>query len=556
MRIGLLTLNSLISNPEANAKRILAAYREACQAGADLVVTSELALCGYFPEDRLLESGYRDRVFRQNQEMIGQIGEVPLLLGTISQAPSGKLFNEMWFCQGGTVLQKVQKSLFGTELFDEARYFEAGESSDAIEFKGERLAVLLGERAFEEAGAVTDASLVLCVTASAGHLGSWIPEGKAVPWAVPSSFEKRQSALTVLSKTSGAPVVFVNRVGAEGGLVFDGGSCLVQPTGGFQGLARFKEGPCVVDTSVQASSWPQALSEGEWLRQALGMALRDNLAKQGLEGIIIGLSGGIDSAVLAALAAENLDPGRILGVALPTRFTSRESIDLAKEQAERLGIHFREVNTDLGYAAQAQALAQVFPGRIFNLTDENLQSRTRGALLMALSSEPSVHALLGTSRLAVLNTGNKSEAATGYFTLYGDGIGAFGLLADCLKQRVFALARALGDAVPKGVVERKPTAELAPNQFDESSLLPYAVLDAMLGAYMEAGRDEGTLRADLQSLLEGERLDIAQANIERVMGLIRRSEFKRRQLPFGVKVSPRGFVWGRRMPLTGMRTTS
>ena len=204
--------------------------------------------------------------------------------------------------------------------------------------------------------------------------------------------------------------------------------------------------------------------EGPWLRRALVTGIRDNLAKQGLEAVVLGLSGGIDSAVAAALAVEALGPDRVLGAALPTRYSSAESAALAEQQARHLGMDFLRLDADAPFAGFAASLEKAFPGRDFGLTDENLQSRCRGSLLMALTSEPEVQRRLGTDRVAVLNTGNKSEAATGYFTLYGDGIGAFAPLGDCLKARVYAVARDLGEAVPRGVIERPPTAELRPGQ--------------------------------------------------------------------------------------------
>jgi NAD+ synthase (glutamine-hydrolysing) len=293
-------------------------------------------------------------------------------------------------------------------------------------------------------------------------------------------------------------------------------------------------------------------AEPFWLRRALGMGLRENLSKQGLEAVVVGLSGGIDSSVVAAMAAENLGPERVLGVALPTRYTSEKSLTLAREQAEVLGIRFLQLDAELPFAGAARSLEAAFPERAFGITDENFQSRCRGMLLMAATSEPSVHKLLGSSRVAVLNTGNKSEAATGYFTLYGDGIGAFGILGDCLKARVFALARELGPAIPHGILDRRPTAELRPNQTDEASLIPYAQLDAILGTLLEARREEGSILDDLTCLLEGPALAQAQAALPRIFNLLRNSEFKRRQLPFSLKVSPWAFGRGRRIPLTGL----
>jgi NAD+ synthetase len=267
---------------------------------------------------------------------------------------------------------------------------------------------------------------------------------------------------------------------------------------------------------------------------------------------VLGLSGGIDSAVCAALAVEALGPERVMGVAMPTRFSSGESAALAEAQARHLGMGFLVLHAEAPFAGFSEALGQALPGRNFGLTDENLQSRSRGALIMALTTEPEIHRRLGTERIAVLNTGNKSEAATGYFTLYGDGIGAFAPLGDCLKARVYAVARELGEAVPRAVLDRPPTAELRPGQTDEASLIPYAQLDAILGAALEAQRPEDSLADDLALLLEGPELSQARAALPRILGLLRRTEFKRRQLPFAFKVSPKAFGAGRRIPLTAL----
>jgi NAD+ synthase (glutamine-hydrolysing) len=354
-----------------------------------------------------------------------------------------------------------------------------------------------------------------------------------------------------LAQKHGVPIAYASRVGAESWLLFDGGSGLALPDGRWQGCEPFHVGPHLVDAGRPGEAW-RTVAEGSWLRTALVMGIRDNLAKQGLEALVMGLSGGIDSAVAAALAVEALGPDRVLGVALPTRFSSGESSALAEQQARHLGLGFLGISVEAPFAGFTAALEQALPGRAFSLTDENLQSRCRGSLLMALTSEPEVHHRLGTSRVAVLNTGNKSEAATGYFTLYGDGIGAFAPLGDCLKARVYAVAQELGDAVPRGVVERPPTAELRPGQTDEASLLPYAQLDAILGVALEAQRPEEGLGEDLGLLLEGAALDQARASLPRILGLLRRMEFKRRQLPFAFKVSPKAFGAGRRIPLTSL----
>ncbi|HEX4846173.1 MAG TPA: NAD(+) synthase, partial [Geothrix sp.] len=395
------------------------------------------------------------------------------------------------------------------------------------------------------------ATLILNASASPSGLGSYLPPGRSAPWAIPSKDAQRRRLLPGLAQKHGVPIAYASRVGAESWLLFDGGSGLALPDGRWQGSAPFHEGTLLVDAGLPGEAW-RTVEDGAWLRTALVAGIRDNLAKQGLEAVVLGLSGGIDSAVAAALAVEALGPGRVLGAAMPTRFSSGESADLAQQQARHLGIPFLSLDADAPFAGFAAALGQALPGRSFGLTDENLQSRSRGSLLMALTSEPEIHRRLGTDRVAVLNTGNKSEAATGYFTLYGDGIGAFAPLGDCLKARVYAVARELGAAVPRGVMERPPTAELRPGQTDEASLLPYAQLDAILGAALEAQRPAETLPDDLASLLDGEALLQARAALPRILGLLHRTEFKRRQLPFAFKVSPKAFGAGRRIPLTAL----
>lgn len=570
MRIALLQLDARIGDPEANGRALETAYRAAVDQGAQLVLTPEMAVEGYLSEDRLWEGALRRRIQAESLRLAALTGEVPLVLGTCSPAPSGRLYNELWWCEAGQVRTVVRKRILADyDVFDEGRYFEAGPGvPEPVSFRGHRVGLCICEdlwagpevsEGFVDYGfdPVADlvargATLVLNASASPAHLASWRPRGTTPAWGIPSKATLRRRVLEGHARRHGIPVAYVNRVGAESWHVFDGGSGLVQPEGGWQGCADFHSAVHLVDTELPGGPWPEEPGEGAWLAEALGLGLRANLAKQGLEGVVLGLSGGIDSAVVVAMAARALGPERVLGVALPTRYTSRESLELAREQAQHLGVHHLELDADLPFQGFEASLGRAFPDRTFSLTDENLQSRSRGSLLMALTSEPEVHARLGTSRVAVLNTGNKSECATGYFTLYGDGIGALGILGDCLKDRVFQLARHLHPAVPMGVLERPPTAELRPHQTDEASLLPYRQLDAILGAHVEARREAEGLAEDLAAVLAGEDLAAAREALPRVLRLVRGAEFKRRQLPFALKVSPLAFGRGRRIPLTGV----
>jgi NAD+ synthase (glutamine-hydrolysing) len=570
MRIALLQLNSRIADPEGNGRAIEAAYLEAIRLGAELVLTPELAVVGYLAEDRLWEGALRRRVTAESRRLAALSGAVPLIMGTCSPAPSGRLWNELWWCEAGTVRAVVHKRILPMyDVFDESRYFQPDPGEQPlVDFRDERIGLSICEDLWanpefcpgpirygfdpiaELAG--LGATLILNASASPGHLGSHLPPGRHAAWAAPSKLALRRRLLQGHTAKHGIPIAYAARVGAESWLTFDGGSGLAHPDGTWQRDEFFQEGVVMVETGGGGAPWPMEPDEPFWLRKALGMGLRENLSKQGLEAVVVGLSGGIDSSVVAAMAAENLGPERVLGVALPTRYTSEKSLLLAREQAAVLGIPFLQLDAELPFAGAVRSLEAAFPERSFGITDENFQSRCRGMLLMAATSEPSVHRLLGSSRVAVLNTGNKSEAATGYFTLYGDGIGAFGILGDCLKARVFALARELGPAIPRGILERRPTAELRPNQTDETSLIPYKQLDAILGTLLEARREEETIQEDLMCLLDGPELAQAQAALPRIFNLLRNSEFKRRQLPFSLKVSPWAFGRGRRIPLTGL----
>lgn len=569
MRIALLQLNACLGDPEGNGRKLETAYAEAVKAGAELVLAPELAIPGYLLEDRLWELGMRRRIEVESLRLAALSGPVPLVFGTATAAPSGRLWNELWWCDGHELRHCARKRVLPSyDVFDEHRYFEPDASPQPlVAFNGHRIGLSICEDLWADPQlgnvpvgygldpiadlATAGATLILNASASPSALGSWVPAGRSVPWAIPSKEAQRRRLLPGLAQKHGLPIAYASRVGAESWLLFDGGSGLALPDGRWQGCAAFEERTLLVDPAAPGQPW-RAVEEGPWLRHALVTGIRDNLAKQGLEAVVLGLSGGIDSAVAAALAVEALGPGRVLGAAMPTRFSSAESSALAEQQARYLGMGFLSLDAEAPFAGFSASLEKALPGRAFGLTDENLQSRSRGSLIMALTSEPEVHQRLGTDRVAVLNTGNKSEAATGYFTLYGDGIGAFAPLGDCLKARVYAIARDLGEAVPRGVIERPPTAELRPGQTDEASLLPYAQLDAILGAALEAQRPEEGLADDLAQLLEGGALAQARAGLPRILSLLRRTEFKRRQLPFAFKVSPKAFGAGRRIPLTAL----
>ena len=527
MRIALLQINVDFGCPEANGTAIEKGYSEAISLGAELVVAPELAVPGSLPWEALSDARAIRATDGENQRLCVLAGAIPLVFGTCSQSDFGKSSNEIWWCENGKRRHLVRKDAPGGEI-------------EHMEYLGTKIGLTIGENlggTFEN-HARAGAGLVINAVASQAALGSYAPPDSNPPWALPSKAERRREFLAKQSQRLAAPIAYVNRVGADKNILFDGGSCLAQRDGTCQRGHSFHDGVLLVDTSRAGEPYGEKSdTEGAWLADALAMGIKDNLSKQGIGAAVIGLSGGIDSAVVAAVACKALDPKKILGVSLPTRFTSAESVELARAIAQNLGINYLEIDADAAYSSTAVSLKHVFPGREFCLTDENLQSRARGVLLMALTTEPDVHRLLGADRCVVINTGNKSEAATGYFTLYGDGIGAFGPLGDLLKARVYLLANEFQSQIPEQVIKRPPSAELRPGQTDEASLVPYSQLDAVLGAFLEAGRPEELLHNDLADVLEGQNLAGARSALPRILELIKSSEFKRRYLPYVLNVT-------------------
>ncbi|MCL1894660.1 MAG: NAD(+) synthase [Holophagaceae bacterium] len=539
MRIALLQINVAFGKPELNSKAIEEAYLEGIRLGADLVVAPELAVLGCHPRVWQLSADLLHSVEEESHRLRTITGAVPLIFGTCISNDLSNLSNELWWCEHGRVRTRVFQSLgFDLDTHNGCRTTQYL----PIEYSGQKIGLVIGEDQPSlfahqvEAGA----TIIINVVASVCSVGSYVPSSIKPSWALPPKSQQRWDFLSEQSKRYNIPIVFINRVGADGSLLFDGESCLIQPSGKTQRLNVFDENVCIVDTEKDGSHWNyESSKEGQWLCKALTMGIKDNLLQQNIESVVIGLSGGIDSSVLTALVSQAISPEKVLGVAIPTRFTSRESILLAKLQAQRLGIQYIEIDAEPPFSGAVTSLQTVLPDRQFCITDENLQSRCRAMILLALTSEPIIHQRMGTNRCAVVNSGNKSEIATGYFTMYGDGIGAFGPLGDLLKARVYTVARELGDLIPLEIIQRQPTAELRPNQTDESSLIPYRQLDAILGTLIEANRPYDLIFYDLEEVLEGQDLIEARATLPRIQSLIKNSEFKRRQLPYVLNVTNR-----------------
>jgi NAD+ synthetase len=535
MKIALLQANLSHAQPEANGAAIEAAYSEAIRLGAEIVVGPESAIIGFPPKECRAEPSLLRRTEAECHRLMKISGSVPLLFGASTSCPDGKISSELWWCERGEPRAASPERPAGCV---EGRAIAHG--AELLEYNGQKIGLAVGENlgASFEPLVRAGATLIVNAVSSACALGSFVPAGYRPSWAIPSKSCLRKSFLAKQSKACAVPIANVNRAGASGRLLFDGGSCLALPCGNRQFGGLFASKVFIADTELKGDPWPdEPEAEGPWLREALTFGLSCSLRSMGLEAAIVGLSGGIDSAVVAALAAGAIGPDRVLGVAMPTRHTSAESIELAAALAKNLGIHYLALDADEPYAAASSALEKALPGRAFGLTDENLQSRCRGMLLMALSTEPAVHERLDTARCAVLSTANKSEAATGYFTMYGDAVGAIGIIGDLLKARVYALAKELGEAIPAMTIARPPTAELRPGQSDESSLLPYAQLDAILGALLEAGLTAEEIHDALDDVLSGRDLMEAKAALPRVLRLTNGSGFKRAQMPYALKVT-------------------
>jgi NAD+ synthase (glutamine-hydrolysing) len=565
MRIALAQLNAVVGDLDGNRTRILASLDDARTAGADLVVFPELATSGYPPEDLLLRPGFV-RAARESLEQIAAATEgLVALVGT----PwfDRDLANACAVCSEGRVRAVYRKHFLPNYgVFDEHRYFAEGRDLVVLQLGEASVGITICEDVWQPGPPETDlalagAQLIVNLSASPFHVG------KA---------EEREEMLVTRARDTSAYFAFCNLVGGQDELVFDGHSVVLDDSGtviarapGFEEhllvvdlepadvigrrlrdarrreLDRSREQPPRVEVValgapraqvdvIQGAVTPFA-SELEQMQSALTLGLRDYVAKNGFGEVVVAVSGGIDSAVTAALCADALGPDRVHCVSMPSRYSSEETRSDARAVAESLGCAFREIPIESTVGAFHAALMDEIDGGLAGLAAENLQARVRGVLLMALSN---------TYGWLVVSTGNKSELAVGYSTLYGDMVGGFALLKDVFKTDVYRLAKHLNtragrDAIPETTIERAPSAELRDDQRDSDSLPPYDVLDPVLEAYVEEDRSR-------EELLD----EFDPAVVERAVALVDRAEYKRRQAPPGVKLRPKAFGRDRRTPIT------
>ncbi|RLD26833.1 MAG: NAD+ synthase [Bacteroidetes bacterium] len=536
MKIALAQLNYHIGNFESNTNKIIEAINKARNSGAELVVFAELSITGYAPRD-FLEF---DEFIENSEKAIKKIAEHTTDIGVIIGAPvknnnpKGKpLYNAALFIHNKIVKSEHHKALLPNyDVFDEYRYFEPGKEFSIIEFKGKRIALTICEDIWN----LTDQPLY--TGCPMDYLKDRSPDLMINIAASPFDVDHHEDRLRILNNNVSnynTPIIYVNHVGAQTELIFDGGSMVMNKKGQIvEQLAFFKEDFKIVDTAdLDNTINDSAPEKTERIHKALVSGIKDYFDKLGFKKALVGLSGGIDSAVTATLAAEALGPSNVLGVLMPSEFSSDHSIEDALSLAENLGIKTHTLQINNNYESIMDSLAPVFKDAPFGLAEENIQARIRGTLLMALSNK------FGG---IVLNTSNKSEAAVGYGTLYGDMVGGLSVLGDVYKTCVVDLAQQLNkkkELIPHNTITKPPSAELRPDQKDSDSLPDYDLLDKILELYIEKTKG----RADIIEM------GYDAALVKKILKLVNINEYKRHQAPPILRISKKAFGMGRRMPI-------
>ena len=525
--IAVAQLNLTVGDLAGNADRIIAALEEARAGGADLLLTPELAVSGYPPEDLLLRSDFYRACSRETDRIAAAARDITVVLGHPVE-DGDQRYNAASVLRDGKLVARYHKSLLPNyEVFDEERYFEAGNDACVFEVKGVRFGLNIcadvWERGPAEAARAAGAQVLLALNASPYHM---------------NKHTQRLQVLRDRVRETGLPILYCNMVGGQDELVFDGASFALDRDGalGYQ-AGSFVEGVDLL--GYQAGTWVGGTrTEARTLEaeayEALKIGVRDYLGKNRFPGAIIGLSGGIDSALTLAIAVDALGADRVRAVMMPSPYTAQMSLDDSREMVRRLGVRYDEIAIEPAMKVFADLLAPQFAGLPADTTEENLQARIRGMILMALSNKTGA---------IVLTTGNKSEMATGYATLYGDMAGGFAVLKDLYKTLVFRLSdwrNTVSPVIPQNIIDRPPSAELKPDQKDQDSLPPYEMLDAIIEAYME--RDE----SPREIIAAG----FPEAEVRRTVSLLKRNEYKRRQAPVGIRITPRGFGKDWRYPIT------
>jgi len=541
MKIAIAQLNFLIGDFQGNVDKMLQSVDKAKDQGADIICFSELSTCGYPPRD-FLEFDDFIKLAEQAIDRLAKAAEgIAIVVGSPSKNPvvEGKdLFNSVYFLADGKVKQVQHKALLPTyDIFDEYRYFEPGTEFNIVEYKGKRIALTVCEDIWNIGN-----ENPLYTVCPLDELKPQNPDFILNVSASPFSYKQAESRIHVVRSNVeryGIPMFYVNHAGAQTELIFDGGSLVMSANGKIHDeLPYFEE--CIrvyeLDEVMKGEEdRPQVKDKMSLIHDAIVLGVKDYFGKLGFKKAILGLSGGIDSAVTAALAVRALGKENVRVVLMPSQYSSDHSVNDAKELAENMGIEYDIIAIKDVYDSYMNLLEPQFAGLDFNVTEENIQARIRGMILMAMSNK------FGN---IVLNTSNKSEAAVGYGTLYGDMCGGLSVIGDVYKTEVFELARFInkdGEVIPENTITKPPSAELRPNQKDSDSLPEYDILDAILYQYIE--QQQGP-----QEIID---MGYDEALVRRALRLVNINEFKRYQTAPVIRISPKAFGMGRRMPIVG-----
>lgn len=527
MHIALAQFNAVVGDLAGNATRIADYAAQARAAGASLLLTPELSLCGYPPEDLVLRPGFALACEQELQRLAASVPEMTLVVGHVRRVGED-VFNAASVLRNGKIEATYCKQCLPNHtVFDEQRYFTAGAAACVFSHEGVRFGLNICADIWEPGTAAqaaqAGAEVLLVLNASPFHVGKQA---------------SRYGVARERVKECGLPFVYANLVGGQDELVFDGASFVMNSAGHVvQQAVQFDESLVLVELAGKQpcpGEQHPLLNDDAAIYRALVQGVRDYVGKNGFPGVLLGLSGGIDSAVVLTVAVDALGADRVEAVMMPSAYTASMSVDDSREMVRTLGVKYHEIAIAPMFAAFETALSGLFAGLPADTTEENIQARIRGVLLMALSNK---------SGKLVLTTGNKSEMAVGYATLYGDMAGGFAVLKDVLKTRVYRLARyrnSISAVIPERVITRAPSAELRPDQTDQDSLPPYEVLDAIVERYVEYD----------QCPWEIMQAGYNKGDVERVVRLIAVNEYKRRQSAVGVRVSTRAFGKDWRYPIT------
>jgi len=538
MKIALAQINTTVGDLAGNEEKILAAYHRAVTAGVDLVVFPELATTGYPPRDLLLRPRFVDENLAVLDRLAAAAGKTGMMVGYVGRNPRDPgraVTNSVGLLLEGRLAASRTKTLLPTyDVFDEDRYFEPATENAPVQFKDTKTGLTICEDVWNDEDYWDERRYRRNPAAELAKAGAKILlNSSASPWHLGEN-RARRGMLSQLSAKTHCPVVYCNLVGGNDELIFDGGSLVFDAQGRLlaQGK-RFEEDLLVVDLDAATPIDPPEPPEEEQVFRALTLGLRDYLVKCGFKSAVLGLSGGIDSAVTACIAVAALGKERVHGVSLPSEFSSPGSLEDARTLAQNLGIHHEVIPIQPPFTAVKAQLRGVFAGRPEDTTEENIQARLRGVVLMALSNK------FGS---LLLTTGNKSELAVGYCTLYGDMCGGLAVIADVPKTLIYRIARWINrerELIPEASITKPPSAELRPGQTDQDSLPPYEVLDQILEEYVVR------LKTPAEIIAAG----IPETEVRRVVRLIDLSEYKRRQAAPGLKVTTKAFGIGRRIPI-------